>query len=188
MSYTGGDDYDVDGIEVDVNGDEVVGALQRFGRPMNLGRGQGRGGTRRVAPPRLPYNAGVARAAAIKSYMGLGAHTWAGTDAAEYQFDAEPQSTFLGKRLVIGKSESSGSDSGSAQITKPLTIAGKPQTPAPDQNAPIEMFSPEVTYASLDLMPATAGTKITIGITPNAAPGSGETFTVTVGLFGEWLA
>lgn len=185
MAYTG-DDY-VDGVEVDVNGDEVVGALQRFGQPMQFGRAQ-RGGTRRVAPPRLPYNPGVARAAAIKSYMGLGAHTWSGTDASEFQYDAEPQSTFLGKRLVIGKSQSSGSSSGSAQITKPLTIAGKPQTPAPDQNAPIEMFSPEVTYASLDLMPASAGTKITIGITPNAAPGSGETFTVTVGLFGEWLA
>ena len=103
-------------------------------------------------------------------------------------FDAEPQSTFLGKRLVIGKSQSTGAASGSGQITKPLTIAGKPQTPAPDQNAPIEMFAPEVTYASLDLMPATAGTKITLGVTPNAAPGSGETFTVTCGLFGEWLA
>lgn len=181
MAYMG---EEVDGIEVD--GEEVVGAMTRFGQRFQ-GYGNQRGG-RQVAPPRLPYNPRAARAAAIKSYMGLGSNTWSGAEVNEHLFDAEPQSTFLGKRLVIGKSQSTGSASGSGQITKPLTIAGKPQTPAPDQNAPIEMFAPEVTYASLDLMPATAGTKITIGITPNAAPGSGETFTVTVGLFGEWLA
>ena len=144
-------------------------------------------------PPPPALHAGMAQAAAsgagntIHAYMGLGAVSWTGTDEALKTMEAEPQSAFIGNRLVIAARYSDGATGRQVTITQPLTVSGMPQTPAPSEAAPIEMFAAEATYSRLDLQIATSATQITIGFSIDDAPGSGETVNVAAGIYGEWI-
>lgn len=144
-------------------------------------------------PPPAALTAGMAQAGAmtggntIHAYMGLGAVSWTGTDESLKTMSAEPQSSFIGNRLVIAARYTSGAAGLQVTITQPLTVSGMPQTPAPSQAAPIEMFSAEATYSRLDLQIATSATQITIGFSISDAPGSADTVNVSAGLYGEWV-
>jgi hypothetical protein len=141
--------------------------------------------------PQLPPNSVQAMQSGprrLLSYMGLGTLSWASTDTVtEKLMQAEPQAAFRGRRLVIDVVRSSGAAGVATSITKPLTVSGMPQTPAPDQAAPTSMFSAATTYSMLDLQIATSATQISMGISVSAIPASGETVVVTAGLYGEWL-
>lgn len=157
-----------------------------------LGRAAGFGG-RNGMPPAPALAPSMAQAGAqsgantIHAYMGMGAVSWEGTDTALKSMAAEPQSAFIGNRLVIAARYSSGATGRQVTITQPLTVSGMPQTPAPSEPAPIEMFDATATYSRLDLQIATSATQITIGFSIDAAPGSGETVNVSAGLYGEWI-
>jgi hypothetical protein len=142
-------------------------------------------------PPMLPpgavqaYTNGPRK---LLSYMGLGSLSWESTDTlTEKLMTANPQAAFRGRRLVISQAKSSGATGILVTITDALTVSGMPQTPAPNQPAPVEMFDAATTYSMLDLQIATTATEITIGITVSAIPASGETVAVSAGLYGEWL-
>jgi len=139
-----------------------------------------------LSPNNIQANQGGPRR--LLSYMGLGTLTWTHADTVtEKSVVAEPQAAFRGRRLVIAQSKSSGAVGIAATITKPLTVSGMPQTPAPDQAAPVEMFDAATTYSMLDLQIATSATQVSIGISVSAIPASGETVVVACGLYGEWL-
>jgi len=167
----------------EMNGEEnVVGALA------NAFRGPQRSGFRLPAAAHLPASAAAnAQTAKIRAYCGLGTVSWTGTDDADKTMEVEPQSTFQGERLVITARYSDGAVARLVTINRPLTIGGLPQTPAPEQEAPIEMFAADVTYSLLTLKPATAGTKISLGLRIDDAPGTGESVVVAAGMFGQWI-
>lgn len=124
----------------------------------------------------------------LLSYMGLGSLAWTNASTeTEQTLEAEPQAAFRGRRLVISQAKSDGAAAILVTVSNPLTVSGQPQTPAPNQEAPVEMFSADTTYSMLDLQIAASATKITLGISVSAIPASGETVTVAAGLYGEWL-
>lgn len=181
---TSGDDY--------TSGENVVGALAKQFRRKGFAPRQAVAMARATAtsaqPSRLPpAPASQVMPSRVMSYIGLGSVAWDGADSADKFLEVEPQSTFLGERLVITARYSSGATGRLVVINRPLTVGGLPQTPAPDQVAPVEMFQADVTYSRLNLKPAMAGTKISIGFAIDAAPGSGETVTLSAGLYGEWV-
>jgi hypothetical protein len=145
----------------------------------------------RIGAPQLPPGAFQALQGGprrLLSYMGLGSLVW--TDAStvtEQELEAEPQAAFRGRRLVISQAKSDGASGILVTVSNPLTVSGMPQTPAPSQAAPVEMFDAATTYSMLDLQIATSATKITLGISVSALPASGETVVVAAGLYGEWL-
>lgn len=148
-------------------------------------------GPPRMMPPMLPpgavqaYTNGPRK---LLSYMGLGSLSWVSTDTlTEKLMTANPQAAFRGRRLVISQAKSTGAAGVLVTITDALTVSGMPQTPAPNQPAPVEMFDAATTYSMLDLQIATTATEITIGISVSAIPASGETVSVAAGLYGEWL-
>lgn len=141
-------------------------------------------------PPTLPngaYQALQGGPRRLLSYMGLGSHVFLPGAATSFQFEAEPQAAFRGRRLVISQAKSDGAAGILVTVSEPLTVSGMPQTPAPSQDAPVEMFSSDTTYSMLDLQIATSATKITLGLSVSAAPATGETVSVAAGLYGEWL-
>jgi hypothetical protein len=173
-------------------GEDVVGALtaqfQRKGFAPRQARAMARASATSALPSRLPpAPAGQVMPARVMAYCGLGTVEWTGADSADKTLEVEPQSTFLGERLVITARYSAGATARLVVINRPLTVGGLPQTPAPDQVAPIEMFQADVTYSKLNLKPAMAGTKISIGFQIDAAPGSGEHVVLAAGLYGEWV-
>lgn len=167
---------------------------------LSAGRGAGSAVARAAgfgAAPQLPpapnLRPGMAQAGAsagsntIHAYMGLGAAFWFEIDGAPKPFNAEPQAPFIGKRLIIAQS---GTVPRLVTLSAPLTVSGMPQTPAPAQAAPVEMFAANATYAALDLQIATSGTQITMTLSISAAPGaaaSGARVDVSAGLYGEWI-
>ncbi len=177
----------------DTVGDEnVVGAVaaqfRRKGFAPRQAMAMARATATSASPSRLPpAPASQVMPARIMAYCGLGTVHWTGTDDADKTMEVEPQSTFLGERLVITARYTSNATTRLVVINRPLTVGGLPQTPAPENEAPNEMFAPEVTYSKLNLKPAMAGTKISIGFRIDAAPGSGETVTLAAGLYGEWV-
>lgn len=148
-------------------------------------------GPRMPGPPTLPtgaYQALQAGPRRLLSYMGLGSLSWTNADTeTEKPMVAEPQAAFRGRRLVIAQAKSSGATGILAVVSDPLTVSGMPQTPAPNVDAPVEMFEGSTTYSMLDLQIATSATQITLGISVSAIPASGETVNVSAGLYGEWL-
>jgi hypothetical protein len=125
----------------------------------------------------------------IHAYMGLGAGGFASTGPTGDlpTFSAEPQSAFIGNRLVLAARYTDGAAGLQVTITNPLTVSGMPQTPAPSVAAPIEMFDAATTYSALDLQVATSATQISIGFSVSATPGTGDTVSVSGGLFGQWI-
>jgi hypothetical protein len=148
-------------------------------------------GPRMPGPPMLPpgaYQALQSGPRRLLSYMGLGSLSWTNsTTETELPMVAEPQAAFRGRRLVIAQAKSDGATGVLAVVSDPLTVSGMPQTPAPNVDAPVEMFEASTTYSMLDLQIATSATQITLGISVSAIPASGETVNVSAGLYGEWL-
>jgi hypothetical protein len=142
-------------------------------------------------PPMLPagaYQGLQAGPRRLLSYMGLGSLSWThATTETEQPMVAEPQAAFRGRRLVIAQAKSDGATGILAVVSDPLTVSGMPQTPAPNVDAPVEMFEASTTYSMLDLQIATSATQITLAISVSAIPASGETVNVSAGLYGEWL-
>jgi hypothetical protein len=153
------------------------------------------GGGHPALPPPPMLNPAMAQAGAqhggntIHAYMGMGAGTFLSTGPAGDlpNFSAEPQSAFIGNRLVIAARYTDGAAGLQVTITNPLTVSGMPQTPAPAIAAPIEMFDATATYSGLDLQIATSATQISIGFTVSATPGTGDTVNVSAGLYGQWI-
>jgi len=146
---------------------------------------------RPIGPPTLPtgaYQALQSGPRRLLSYMGLGSLSWTNsTTETELPMVAEPQAAFRGRRLVIAQAKSEGAVGILAVVSDPLTVSGMPQTPAPNVDAPVEMFEASTTYSMLDLQIATSATQITLGISVSSIPTSGETVNVSAGLYGEWL-
>jgi hypothetical protein len=142
-------------------------------------------------PPMIPsgaYQALQSGPRRLLSYMGLGSLSFASTDTVtEKTLSAEPQAAFRGRRLVISQAKSDGAAGILVTVSNPLTVSGMPQTPAPNQDAPVEMFDAATTYSMLDLQIATSATQITLGISVSSLPATGESVVVAAGLYGEWL-
>jgi hypothetical protein len=153
----------------------------------------GGGGAGLPPPPVLSPNMAQAGASmgsnTIHAYMGMGAGVFASTGPTGNlpTFSAEPQSAFIGNRLIIAARYTTGAAGLQVTITNPLTVSGMPQTPAPSIAAPIEMFDAQATYSALDLQIATSATQITIGFTVSATPTTGDTVAVSAGLYGQWV-
>ena len=145
----------------------------------------------RVGAPQIPagaYQALQNGPRRLLAYMGLGSLAWASTDTVTEKFmEGEPQAAFRGRRLVISQAKSDGAAGILVTVSRPLTVSGMPQTPAPDQSAPVEMFEASTTYSMLDLQIAQSATKISLGISVSGIPTTGETVVVAAGLYGEWL-
>jgi hypothetical protein len=171
----------------------ALNALRGAGGAVANAFGGGGGGGGLPPPPML--NPTMAQAGAlhggntIHAYMGLGAGTFASTGPSGDlpNFSAEPQSAFIGNRLIIAARYTTGAAGLQVTITNPLTVSGMPQTPAPAIAAPIEMFDAQATYSALDLQIATSATQISIGFTVSATPGTGDTVNVSGGLYGQWV-
>jgi len=190
-------DYDTMGVDWGNVANKVFNPLQHL---QMLGRGlQGQNPFASPAPARAPrigapqlppgaFQALQGGPRRLLSYMGLGSLVWtSATTVTEQELEAEPQAAFRGRRLVISQAKSDGASGILVTVSNPLTVSGMPQTPAPSQAAPVEMFDAATTYSMLDLQIATSATKITLGISVSALPASGETVVVAAGLYGEWL-
>lgn len=167
-------------------------ALQNYFRPQAPAPQQQRAPMPYMpGPPMLPpgaYQALQSGPRRLLSYMGLGSLSWTNSSTeTEQPMVAEPQAAFRGRRLVIAQAKSDGATGILAVVSDPLTVSGMPQTPAPNVDAPVEMFEASTTYSMLDLQIATSATQITLGISVSAIPASGETVNVSAGLYGEWL-
>ncbi len=180
--------------DVDVMGaDDVMGAffnaLSRTNP--NLSRQLQQRGRGRIPTPQLPGEP-LNKASNIRAFMGLGLIAtggpaiWENTDGADKVLQAEPQESFEGKRLIISQSRSSGA-AASLVTVRSLFIGSQPQSPVVDIGTPIEMFAPEATEAGLDLQIAYRANKVTLTLSLTAAPGSGESVTVSAGLYGNWI-
>jgi hypothetical protein len=168
----------------------ALGMMRGAGSALARAAGGGGGGGL-PPPPQLSPNMRQASASpggnTIHAYMGMGKANWTGTDASSKPFSAEPQSSFIGNRLVIAARYSSGASGSQVVISAPLTVSGMPQTPAPAEEAPIEMFKEDVTYSALDLEIATSATQITFTLSIDAAVGTSDKVNVAAGLYGQWI-
>ena len=88
---------------------------------------------------------------------------------------------------MIDVAKTSGAAGILVTVSGALTVSGMPQTPNPTQPAPAGMFSADATYSMLDLQIATSGTSINLTVQVSAAPASGESVSVSAGLYGEWI-
>jgi hypothetical protein len=123
--------------------------------------------------------------AMLRSFVGVGFATWAGTDGADKELQIEPQEAFRGERMVIDVLASSGA--ASIVVVRLLQVGVQPQQPDTSQPAPASMFAADVTYSHLDLQIARPGIKLTLTLGVTAAPGAGESVTAAAGFYGEWI-
>lgn len=188
---------DLDGEELVVGEDMVIGALQRMmGRQPRGGGGggggayapTGRGGGGQVFQrPPLRGSSTWPHTAKLRSYMGFGFATWGPTDATDKPLPVQPQESFRGERLIISPPTVVGGASAGLALMRRIDVGTMPQSPSVSQPAPAVMFQNDTVGSNLDLQIAYRATtvQVTLGIT--AAPGAGVTMTVAVGMFGVWI-
>jgi hypothetical protein len=173
--------------------EQLFGQGGQPGAPTNASMGyNGSGGNLPAPVPALGMgmtqaHSGHMNPRAIVSYMGLGAVSWVGADAAPKTLAPEPQAPFIGNRLVIVSKASTGAAARQVLISSPLTVSGVPQTPAPNVPAPVEMFAEDATYSALQIQIAAAGTEISISFSIDAAPGGTDFVNLACGMYGYWL-
>lgn len=181
---------DLEGGELVVGDDLVVGALQRLfargGNQAHAGRSQP--GRRPVysAPP-LQAQSTWPHTAKLRSYMGFGFASWSPTDATDKPLPVQPQESFRGERLIIAQPIAVGGTSAGLVLMRRIDVGTMPQSPSVAQPAPAVMFQNDTVGSNLDLQIAYRATtiQVTLGIT--AAPGAGVTVTTAVGMFGVWI-
>ena len=187
---------DLDGEDLVVGEDMVIGALQRMmGRSSRGGSGggayapQARGGSNRgvFAAPPLRGQSTWPHTAKLRSYMGFGFATWGPTDATDKPLPVQPQESFRGERLIISPPTVVGGASAGLVLMRRIDVGTMPQSPSVAQPAPAVMFQNDTVGSNLDLQIAYRATtvQVTLGIT--AAPGAGVTVTAAVGMFGVWI-
>lgn len=189
---------DLNGEELVVGEDVVVGALQRMlGNAARGGFRGGGGGTAQqyrarqnnqiFQSPPLRAQGTWPNTAKLRSYMGFGFATWGATDATDKPLPVQPQESFRGERLIISAPVESGGTSAGLLLMRRIDVGTMPQSPSVTQPAPAVMFENDTVGANLDLQIAYRATtiQVTLGIT--AAPGTGVTVTAGVGMFGVWI-
>lgn len=185
---------DLDGEDLVVGEDMVIGALQRMmGRQARSGGGayapNARGSAQRgvYAAPPLRGQSTWPHTSKLRSYMGFGFATWAPTDATDKPLPVQPQESFRGERLIVSPPTVVGGASAGLTLMRRIDVGTMPQSPSVAQPAPAVMFQNDTVGANLDLQIAYRATtvQVTLGIT--AAPGAGVTVTTAVGMFGVWI-
>lgn len=117
--------------------------------------------------------------------LGFGSFTFVNAGVTQTVLTANPQKPFKGARLVIDVRRSSGAVAELLTVTS-LNI-GQDNQLVSSGALPAEAFAPGAFHTSLSLDPATPGIDITIGLALSAAPGVGETISVSAMLIGETL-
>jgi hypothetical protein len=123
--------------------------------------------------------------AMVRSFVGMGFAEWDGTDDSDKLLQIEPQERFRGERMVIDVLASA--TAAGIVLVRLLQVGVQPQQPDTEQPAPASMFARDVTYSHLDLQVAKPGVKIFLTLGVTAAPGSGQTLTAAVGMYGQWI-
>lgn len=172
-------------IEGEVEGD-ILGEADLLGAVQRALAARRPGGGRVFRRPPLAARSGQPDAK-LRSYMGMGLVSWTGAaDAADKQMVVEPQESFRGERLVLAQVVAGGVDAG-LTVLRRIDVGTLPQSPSVEQPAPAAMFSPDATYAGLDLQIAHRGMKVIITLGRTTSPGAGVTVTASAGLYGEWI-
>jgi hypothetical protein len=167
--YIGGDD-DETGAEYVGDGDDVLGAVNR-GRAIQA---------RRPAPA---IRGGAPQK--LRTFVGLGVTTWLATEADQRDLIIEPQRDFQPTGMVV---DSVSSDGLVLVLVDEVLIGDTPQSPTVEQSAPASMFAHDSWGAAmLDFQNCTPGQKITLRLSPSAAPAAAQTATASAGMFGRAL-
>ncbi len=184
-----GDDDDDDDDD-DLLGDDILGARRRRRR---RGRGRGRGrraisryrGTAKRAALRkalVPKTPGVPKPGGREWPLGFGVFTFVNAGVTTNTFTASPQRPFKGIRLVVVVNRSAGA------VAELVSIAalnvGQSNQLVGASALPAEGFAQNAFQVTLALDPATPGIDITIQMNISAAPGLGETVTVSPMIIG----
>ena len=143
-----------------------------------------------LQPHMAQAGASIVGANTLRAYMGLGTGSFLSTGPTGNLplFNAEPQTSFIGQRLIVAQAKTSGAAGILVTINQALTVSGMPQTPNPSTPAPVEMFATDATYSGLDIQIATAGTSITLGFAISTAiVSTGDSVSVSAGIYGLWI-
>ena len=132
--------------------------------------------------PQIP---GVPAAGARNFPLGFGSFTFVNGGVTSAILTASPQRPFKGARLVVDVKRSAGAVAELLTITS-LTVGQNNQLVSAAQ-LPAEAFLPGSFQTMLSLDPATPGIDITLALALSAAPGVGETVSVSAMLIGDTI-
>jgi hypothetical protein len=120
----------------------------------------------------------------LRAPLGLGFHTF--TALGTFKFIVEPQEAFRGERMIIELVRDGAA--GTTAVVNSIIVGSLPQQPSTEFGTPVVMFQADATGAHMDWQICPAGTKIIIEVEAiGAAIGEGDSVTVSVGLYGEWI-
>jgi len=183
------DDDDLEGYDDD---DAIIGARRRGrrGRFARRGRRRGRRPMRRSYQAKraalrsalVPKTPGVPKPGGREWPLGFGVFTFVNAGVTTNTFTASPQRPFKGIRLLVVVNRSSGATAELVSISS-LNVGQSNQLVGASA-LPAEGFAQNAFQVTLALDPATPGIDITIGMNISAAPGVGETVTVSPMIIG----
>jgi hypothetical protein len=161
----------------------LVNQLQRFGA-------RGRQAAQNVVTsPRftaagIKAQVGGGGESKLRAPLGIGFHTF--TALGTFKFIVEPQEGFRGERLIVDVEKDGGA--GVATLVNSIIVGSLPQTPSTEFGIPAVMFRADATDANMSWQICPAGTKIIIEVElVGAAIAEGDSVTVSLGVYGEWV-
>lgn len=171
-----------------ISGDDqenIVGALTtQLMRSVQQARGGRTVQTPRFTQAQLSTQVGSGRDNKLRAPLGLGFHTF--TALGTFKFVVEPQEAFRAERLVLEVLREGAAGTG-VQVNN-MFVGSLPQTPSSEFGIPASMFRPDATDAQMDWQICPAGTKIIIEVEAiGTAIGEGDSVTVELGIYGEWV-
>jgi len=164
--------------------DEMMGAIAVPSRYRRLRRSNMVQRAKRAYMNKLaPAVPGVVPPGARNFPLGFGSFAFVNGGATTAILTASPQRPFKGRRLVIDVKRTANALGELVTITG-LTIGANDQRVAATA-LPAEAFLPGAFGVDLSLDPATPGIDITLELAISAAPGAGESVTVSPMLIGD---
>lgn len=170
-------------------GDDLVGSLEladvgaRFGRRRRSPRGRSINPRRLV--PRVPGAPGIIVGL---QPLPLGTVVFTPTSGTLLQLVARPQRPFKGQRLVIARGNLGAGAPGLIVNVLRLEIGTNNQFVFGGAGVPIDAFQAGAFDTNMMLQPATPGVDITLQLQISAAPGAGESVTVSGAMWGTVIA
>lgn len=170
-------------------GDELLGSLELADVGASLFRRRRRGGGgRRINPRKLiPRVTGVPGTIVGLQPLPLGQVIFTPTSGTLLQLVARPQRPFKGQRLVAVQAATAGAAALIVNVLR-LEIGTNNQFVFGGAGVPVQAFQAGAFDTNMMLQPATPGVDITLQLQISAAPGAGESVTVSAAMWGTVIA